>query len=149
MVAVTFLLGAVLISLGILGGYVTGKIAKEEVKHGLLYFDILQDIILALIIFLLLHVFRYHWIAIVAGAILIITIFKIKEVKYTYVIYALFAGIWFIGFASTIPLEFATLLLLYGVPTGTLLWYKKNKTSLAITPAIFLGVTLLLTIMFL
>jgi hypothetical protein len=146
---VNFFIGAILITTGIAAGYVTGKIAQEELKKGFFFLDLLQDIIISLLVFLTAHALDYHWTILGLGAIIIITVFLIKEIRYNYVVYAVLPIMWLIGYLSEQRLAFITLLLLYGLPTGTLLWYTKKTKAVIITPVIFLSMTLILQFIFL
>jgi len=119
--------------LGLLIGIVLTKIAPEEQKPLRKYFVLARRIILILIfIFVLFYYFnsKIHMLTLIAYLVfLLFTEYKIKDIlKISIFNYAVLGIIFFV---SSINLNLfvieSSLILLYGIPTASLIYQKKQK----------------------
>jgi len=114
---------------GIFVGFILALVAKEELEPGKGYFILLQNLIFSLIIFFLLYFNDLSiWLAIIMA--LLTFIFLLKSKINPLAIYLSLALIFNAGFRNRLSvfILIASLILIYGIPTGSLLTYKlKNK----------------------
>ncbi len=147
-------LTAIVAYLGLLVGYVLSLIAKEELKSGKKYFIFLQKALLSLIfIFLLVMGFSYIAVLLLLACIVNYVMKnylkkKFDDIIYTYIILSI------IFYLSSKTLNLftieASLIFLYGLPTGTLLSTnsKKESTIDILKNIIFVVVAILLFLIF-
>lgn len=116
---------AVLIAfLGVYFGLFIGQLAKEELKAGAKYFQALQNVIVSLMVYFLLQQYIRAY-AIAISLLTLLFMFGIKNLARDLYIYPMFGFI--IGLDPTIT-QF-TLALLYGFPSGSLLFQRYRRKS--------------------
>ena len=136
---------------GIFVGFILAIITKEELEPGKGYFVLLQNLTFSLIIFFLLFFNNLViWLAILIA--LLTFIFLLKSKINSIAIYIFLAFIFnaaLRNLLSMFVLE-ASLIFIYGIPTGSLLTYKlKNKKlktikNILIKYGVFIPIAILL-----
>ncbi len=128
-----YFLAAIVSYLGLFIGFILAIVAKEELKQGKKYFIFLKKMILLLIfIFLLLFIELNYILILLILAFIIIYLLKTKkefnESPYIYIILSV------VFYLSSRKLNLfiieSSLILLYGLPTGTLLTKKSKKETI-------------------
>lgn len=129
----SYSLAAIVSYLGLFVGFILAIMAKEEVKPGEKFLILMQKIVLLLIfIFLLIFIDLNYLLVLLILLFIVIYSFKRKkhfnEIPHIYLVLAI------IFYLSSKNLNLFTiessLILLYGLPTGTLLTTKSKKESL-------------------
>lgn len=120
----SYIILLIIIFLGLFIGLLIGYMAKEELKPGKKYFDILRH---ALFISILVVFFVKNpsvvFIIFIAALVIIFSFSKHRETLYYYVLAVIFFLSWhYNGFALLAPLIF-----LYGFPIGSIYLYNHIK----------------------
>lgn len=141
---INYMLASLIVSLGLFCGVILGYIAKEEMKPGKKYFILLQHAIIAVMLVLMVYL-RFEGDIVflfVAGLFFIFykTKFKKQIMPEIYVLFALI----FANAKAESFLILASLMLLYGLPTGSLIsmekkWLKKIVIPLLLFLALSAG----------
>ncbi len=120
---------SVLLILGIFLGYFVAKFTKEELKSGLIYFNVLELIILILLPLLFLY-YSFNWVLLISGIVLGIIL------RFEY----LYFGFGIISSFFNINLSFLSsiLVFIYGLPFGGIFYYKKKFRMLFFHTILFL-----------
>ena len=118
--------------IGLFMGLILALISKEEIKPGKKYFIFLQKAILS-VIFIVLFIFlklNYIVVLLLIACIIIYITKKKKEFNDTIYTYILLSAIFYLS-SKNINLFIieASLIFLYGLPTGTLLTTKDKKQT--------------------
>ena len=119
---------------GLIFGMITTFIAKDELKQGKKYFIALQNVIVALSTGILAYSYKIDlYFVTILTLLVFFVLYLIENVKKSYLIYPLFAIIFYIssGITSFFVVESA-LIFLYGFPTSSLLIRKKKDIPLVI-----------------
>ena len=146
---INYILSAIIASLGIFCGVVLGYIAKEELKPGKKYLILLQYVLIAVMIVLMVY-FRFEEeIVFLFVAALFFVIYKTRFKKQIMPeIYVLFALIFSKAPAAAF-IVWSSLIFLYGFPTGSLLYMKKNWIKLClIVSLMFFFISIILYLVF-
>lgn len=119
---------------GLVAGIIIANMAKEELKAGRKYFSLMQDFLIVLMLFFLLEFYEVNIFVIVPILLVVfLLLFYLKNsVKYiNMIIYSLLAVIFYLSSKSInlFSLE-ASLIFLYGLPTGSLISKEKAKNIL-------------------
>ncbi|MBI2128823.1 hypothetical protein HYU07_01155 [Candidatus Woesearchaeota archaeon] len=120
--------------LGLIAGAVIANMAKEELKAGRRYFSLMQDFLAVLILFFIFEFYELNIFVIVPvllAVFLLLFYFK-NSMKYAdMVIYSIFAIIFYLSSKSInlFSLE-ASLIFLYGLPSGSLITKERVKNIL-------------------
>lgn len=109
-------------------GYLIGKFTKEELKDGQTYFKILELIIL----FVLSLTFLYYSFEIVLFVFGIFFSIMFRK-EYFYFGFGLFSSL----FNNNLAFLASSLVFIYGLPYGTLLYYNKKFMSLIYSLVLF------------
>ena len=118
---------AVLVSLGTVCGQALGRIAKEELKDGKRYLQPLQIILFMAATLFVMWIFRFNAYTIAAGTVAIfLFLYFFKQAK-NWCVYAYLGAVHAIALTTQYYLPIASLLFLYGFPTGS---YVKDKKEL-------------------
>jgi hypothetical protein len=122
----------IVVALGIFLGVLLGYAAKEELKPGRKYLAMLQFAILCLMVFYSLYLWLSPYVPIMLFFILLVwldtkKLEKEPKEKMYYVIYAVFAFAFFEASKSCSFIVFDSLIFLFGLPTGSLLFMKKKN----------------------
>jgi len=132
----TYLALLVLAFLGVFIGLLIGCLAKEELKPGLQYLDILRH---AVFIAVLLIFFAKNWsilfVLLIAFILILFSLTKHRETLYYYALALIFFLSWrYNGFTMIAPLVF-----LYGLPLGSIYLYKhiKEKKTKVVLGALY------------
>lgn len=133
---INYFLTNIAIFLGLIIGIILAYIAPEELKAGKKYFILLQNILLALILFLLLFFYKFNsrWSLVISLVLFLSLYFYLnKNQKIKYIDYA-FLGIVFYLSSKNINLFLleSSLIFIYGLPTGSLLTNIKKRNILEI-----------------
>lgn len=112
--------------IGLFCGALLVFIAPEEQKPGVKYFLLMQKIFLILIIILLLYKFSIINLFLA----IVLFLFAISKRINNYFVYVLFAPLLYLSLPNkTYSLIIASLIFLYGLPTGSLIVKTKNLGS--------------------
>lgn len=119
---------------GLIAGAIIASMAKEELKAGRKYFSLMQDFLVVLVLFFIMEFYKAS-IFIIMPVLLVVflLIFYFKNsVKYSdMAVYSMFAIIFYLSSQSInlFSLE-ASLIFLYGLPSGSLISKEKVKNIL-------------------
>ncbi len=136
-------LAAVLAGLGVFCGAAIANYAKEELKPGRRYFIILEQAVLAA--FAAAHIYYsapFYSIAL-SSALFISSFFreqieKKSKAMFCYFAYAAFAVILFWSAGAHFFVQLASIIFLYGIPSGSIVFMEKKKFGkLAFAFAVF------------
>ena len=119
---------------GIIAGFIVANMAKEELRPGRKYFSLMQDFLIVLMLFFLLEFYKLNILIIVPILLVVFLLlfyFKNSVKTANMVIYSLLAVIFYLSSKSInlFSLE-ASLIFLYGLPTGSLISNEKIKNIL-------------------
>lgn len=135
---------ALITVLGLAAGAVIGHFAKEELKPGKKYFIFLQKALFTAIIAVIMYVNRanvhYIWIG---AAIIFIYLYFFEKINQAFA-YALLGLAFFLAADTEMFLPVASLVFLYGFPTGSRL--IKSRKSIILCTIIFIAIAFLLYI---
>ena len=144
---------SLIVAAGIFCGAALGYIAKEELKPGKKYLAVFQHIILAAIATMLVYSNSCPYLAVLFAFLFLA---RLRHVRFTekprqgfyYFAYAAFALLFFGTSTSSFFIAHASLIFLFGLPTGSLIFMQKGwlKRSLPLA-AVFLVLSLLLFIL--
>jgi len=155
MLFINYFIASLISFFGLILGMILIKIAPEEQKPGKKYFILLQNLFFTISIILFLYFLKINSGIIFLIAIsLIIYLSKIKIKDYfrkSEFLYFLLAIIFFLSSKNTSSfLTESVIIFLFGMPTGSLLFNKKNKNYLKVVlrSIIFLVVSLLLFLIY-
>jgi hypothetical protein len=113
--------------LGLGCGIVLAYIAKEEIKQGKTYLNLLQYYIVVLMVVLVMYQSSIHVVAIVVLSLLLfILLLKLNIPSYFYFL-GLTVILWYLSKFYYLFIISGVLLFIYGFPTGSLLVYDKKK----------------------
>lgn len=105
---------------GLPAGWILAKITKDELKHGIKYFYMIQYVLFIIAVIVTLYTFRLHlFLFIVLGIALVFMTTKVNlKPQITYPLFALF----FINSLTNINilLLISSLIFLYGFPTAAI-----------------------------
>jgi len=144
----TYILTLAVAYLGIIGGLILAKIAKEELKDGKKYFLLVQTLLSTLIIGFFLYFYNLNIILVfLISFIALAFLFYFRKHKHLPKLsYILFGFVFY--FSSKIEALFileSILIFLYGLPSGSLDYRKKIvKVLLGYLPFLILGLLLYL-----
>ncbi|MDO8741002.1 MAG: hypothetical protein Q7J54_05525 [Candidatus Woesearchaeota archaeon] len=133
---------------GIIAGFIIANMAKEELKPGRKYFSLMQDFLIVLMLFFLLESYKLS-IFIIAPVLLAVFLllfyFKNSIKNSNMIIHSLLAVIFYLSSKSInlFSLE-ASLIFLYGLPTGSLISKEKIKNILKMAVFILIAGVLFL-----
>ncbi|MBN1644808.1 hypothetical protein JW851_02055 [Candidatus Woesearchaeota archaeon] len=115
-----YLISILIVALGLLCGYVLGKIMKKEVKQGKNYLMILQKGLFTACVFIVMYEYRdivhFIWLG---ALMLLLYYFYYKRVNQI-LIYVFYGVLAFLAYDYFLPL--AGTQFLYGITTGSLNW---------------------------
>jgi len=157
---ISYLVSSAIVVLGIFVGVLLGYIAKEELRPGRKYLALMQAAILFLTVAFAVYYRLTHYVPVMLLFILLVWLEGKKITKEPrpgiyYVVYAIFAFTFFEASKSCTFIAFDSLIFLFGLPTGSLMFMKKkwkrDSVSLAVmffvlSAALFLIVGTLATI---
>jgi len=143
----SYFLAAITSYLGLLLGIILIKLAPEEQRPGKKYFILLKKILLFSIIFLFFYFLNLNPIVLIAASILLILLFYNKKLtlESTLFVYILLGIIFSLSsrFQDLLIIE-STLIFLYGIPTASIAFKKKNYSEIFLKNAVFFIPILLL-----
>lgn len=114
-------------ALGLVVGVFLGKIAREELKAGEIYFEVFSDLVLAVLFVVLIVNYEFQiliFVSLIAGYIALLYLDRLKKIKFKYFVMGIF---YYIGSTCDYYLLIASLIFIYGLPLGTLEYYKQRK----------------------
>lgn len=117
---------AIVISIGLFLGIWLAKIAREELKPGAKYLEVFSDLVLAGVFVVLAFHYQFDWVVIAllsAGYLALLFLNQIKKIYFFYFVFGIF---YFITLDSKYFLILASLLFVYGLPMGSLEFYRKH-----------------------
>jgi hypothetical protein len=123
-----YLITILIVAVGLLAGYILGRVAKKEVKQGQYYLTLLQKALFTIIVGLVMYEYRSTFHFIWAGALLIFLYYMFHERICPTIIYAFYGVLAYLSYDYFLPL--AGTQLLYGLVTGSICT-KKWKILLA------------------
>lgn len=127
---INYVLSVIVVFLGLIIGIIIAKYTKEELQTGKKYFTLLQKLFLFIISLLLLFFFKLNIIYIIILSILFIIFLFFIKLKKNIIMYNLLAIVLFISSSKEIYFIYiSSLIFLYGIPTGTLFYYKKGNVK--------------------
>nr|MCK4929470.1 hypothetical protein [Nanoarchaeota archaeon] len=120
----TYIILLIIIFLGLLIGLLIGYMAKEELKPGKKYFDILRHaLFIAILVVFFVKNPSVVFIIFIAALVIIFSFSKHRETLYYYTLAVIFFLSWhYNGFALLAPLIF-----LYGLPVGSIYLHNHIK----------------------
>jgi len=126
-----YLISVFIVALGIFLGIFLGYIAKEELKPGKKYFALMQTAIIIAMVILSVYFGLRTYISVMLAFILLVwldnkKITKEPKPRIYYVLYAIFAFLFFEASNSPVFIAFDSLIFLFGLPTGSLMFMKKK-----------------------
>ncbi|MBW3015889.1 hypothetical protein KY330_05695 [Candidatus Woesearchaeota archaeon] len=126
-----YILVSILIFASVFLGHLLAIIAKEEIKHGVKYFKMLQKILfLAIVITTVYFYFEEKLILILSLILLAVFFYLRKRPYYDILSYVLFSFFYFVSYEKTLIIP--SLMFIYGLPTGSLLFHRFKKNNLII-----------------
>ncbi len=141
-----YFLMSTIAALGLAGGYLLGRIVKEELKSGEKYFRLIGRFVLSLIILAYLYFLSAYKILQFILFALAITVFittKIREVKpdlpATKWVYLVLGLIFYLSPKHIILI--GALIFMYGLPVGTLAFFKKEPKNIVLPMMLFIAVS--------
>lgn len=130
---INYLLTGIIAFLGLGAGIALAYIAPEELKDGKKYFILLQNFLLALILFFLLYFYRFNIILNIAFslALLLLLFFYLNtktSQKIRYIDYVFLGIVFYLSAKNTnLFLLQSALMFIYSLPAGSLLFNIKKK----------------------
>jgi len=115
--------------LGLAAGIILSYIAKEEIRVGKKYLQLLQKLLLTLIVFFTLYVFSINLIVvIVISVVIVLLLLFIKNIHQQYVYALLGLFYWISSKNINFFIIISSLIFLYGFPTGSLMRKAEKKS---------------------
>ena len=149
----SYFVSSAIVVLGIFLGVLLGYIAKEELRPGRKYLALMQAAILLLMVVFAVYYRLMQYIPIMLLFILLVWLEAKKITKepkpgFYYVIYMIFAFLFFEASKTGSFIVFDSLIFLFGLPAGSLMFMKKkwvkNSVSLAVMFIVLSAVLFLL-----
>ena len=123
-----YLLVSIAVFSGLLGGWIVGRIAKEELKNGKKYFVLLQRILFsAILLLVILFSIKNIWLSLFFISAMIY-FFAGKNTFKDITVYLLFSIIFYLSQNRLFLLQ-ASLMFTYGFPAGSLIYMKKKTVK--------------------
>ncbi|MBN2052040.1 hypothetical protein JW756_00895 [Candidatus Woesearchaeota archaeon] len=121
---ITYLILLLIAFLGLFVGLLIGWLAKEELKPGMIFLDILRHVIfVAIIIIFFVKNWSILFVLLIAIILIFFSLSKYRETLFYYSLPIIFFLSWkYNGFAMIAPLIF-----LYGLPLGSIYLYRQLK----------------------
>ncbi len=112
---------------GILAGAALNFLAKEEIKPGKKYFVLLKKILLILMIVVFINYFELNLLLRILLYLLLIILFSLQDFRSYFIYPALGVLFYFSSFDKNLLLIESVLILIYGLPSGTLFAEKEKN----------------------
>ena len=137
---------SVIASLGLVCGYFLAKIAKEEIKSGKVYLQIMKSLVFSSIIFFLLYSLVNPTVAAILSALVLILTSSIKRLlNFNRIIYLLYSVLSYLANEKKLFALTASLIFIYGLPAGTLMEHdKKDLRELVKVMLVFMVISIAL-----
>ncbi len=127
MAFINYALVSVIASLGLVCGYFLAKIAKQEIKTGKVYLQIMKSLVLGSIMFFSLHsLINSIAVAILSALVIILTLSVNSLLKFNRVVYLLQSLLLYFAYEKKFFALTASLIFIYGLPAGTLMAHYKT-----------------------
>jgi hypothetical protein len=123
-----YTLAAVASYLGLVAGIIVGWLAEEELAPGRRYITLIQNAILSGVLFSLIYfAFSTLAVAIVSAVILFVIMSVLKKKVKSYAVYAVLGAVfYFSAVHETMFALNASLIFIYGIPSGSLVFKRKG-----------------------
>jgi len=143
-----YVLTTLIASLGLFAGVGVGWIAKEELSDGKKYFELFQSVLLAAAMFVVALAID-PLLAVIASVLAFALFHYYPKTKSSVISYILLAFVFVFFMEHALFLLLATITLLYGLTTGSLLfmqktWLRNSLVTIMVFNAVALGLPLVL-----
>ena len=132
---------AFVLALGPVIGYLLGRAVKEELKPGKKWFFAAKQVLFVAVAAAFLYPYRMELGYVVIGLAVLFAYFAFKQFRTWWYVQGMLAIAY-----SLMPEKFliASLIFIYGLPTGTILARKKNLNGALLAGVVFLAVATIL-----
>jgi len=141
---INYVLASIVASSGIFSGVLISRYATEELKQGKKYFTALQIIILGIITAITVYFRQMPYLSVIFAFLFFLKIeqevkpSKIKG-RMEYLVYALFGLLFFEAAKTNVLIAQASLIFIYGITEGSIIFMKKKSNKKLIKCSICLA----------